>query len=129
MNTAANDYPYLEHRPGSSYRQLFVKGTRIRAEVVYRRTVPIGEDGYFETPEQVAADFNIPAEAVRDAVRYCESNPIEIAFDHRTEDLISEAAGENDPDYRTNPAKHRRRLTPDEYRRIEQQAERELGMR
>src|SRR3989442_1479657 len=47
-----NQYRFLEPRPCSNYRQLFIKGRRIRAEVLYRQTV--GEDP--RTPEQVADD-------------------------------------------------------------------------
>ncbi len=130
MNTTANGaaYPHLERRPGSSYRQLFVKGTRLRAEIVYSPTVP-KEDGEVQTPEEVAADYNLPVEAVYDAIRYCESDPVEIRMDQRRSDLLYEARGANDPDYPTNPAKHRAALPPDTYRRIDEQVEREFGLR
>ena len=65
-----NGYQHLEPRPGSNYRQLFVKGRKLRAEVVYRQTV--GEDP--RTPEDVARDYEIPIEAVREAIHYCEHN-------------------------------------------------------
>ncbi len=63
-------YRFLEPRPGSNYRQLFIKGRRIRAEVIYRQTV--GEDP--RTPEQVADDYEIPLEAVQEAIDYCTHN-------------------------------------------------------
>ena len=59
----ANSYAHLEPRPGSTYRQLFIKGRKIRAEVIYRETV--GREP--RTPEEVAADFDIPVQAVREA--------------------------------------------------------------
>jgi uncharacterized protein (DUF433 family) len=62
-----NSYQHLEPRPGSNYRQWFVKGRRIRAEVLYRQT--IGEDP--RTPEEVAKDYNLPLEAVLEAIDYC----------------------------------------------------------
>ena len=43
-----NGYKYLEPRPHSSLRQLWVKGRNIWAEVLYRETV--GEDP--RTPEE-----------------------------------------------------------------------------
>src|SRR5262245_4457217 len=105
MSTATT-YQYLEPRPCSSYRQLFIKGTRIRAEIVGRAALlPPGHDEY-RTPEQVAADWNLPVEAVEEAVRYCASNPVEIAYDHRREDLIIDAHGINHPDYYKDPKKH-----------------------
>jgi len=65
-----NGYLHLEPRPGSNYRQLFIKGRKIRAEVIYRETV--GEEP--RTPEEVAQDFEIPLEAVREAIHYCKHN-------------------------------------------------------
>ena len=63
-------YRFLEPRPGSNYRQLFLKGKRIRAEVLYRET--IGREP--RTPEQVATDYNVPLEAVLEAIDYCLHN-------------------------------------------------------
>ena len=65
-----NQYRFLEPRPCSNYRQLFIKGRRIRAEVIYRQTV--GEDP--RTPEQVAEDYELPLEAVLEAIDYCLHN-------------------------------------------------------
>src|SRR5262245_34270981 len=64
------EYRFLEPRPCSNYRQLFIKGRRIRAEIIYRQTV--GEDP--RTPEQVAEDYEIPLEAVQEAIDYCLYN-------------------------------------------------------
>lgn len=128
MNTTANGaaYPHLERRPGSVYRQLFVKGRRVRAEVLYRLTVP-KEDGTFFTPEQLAEDFRVPVEAVREAMRYCESDPVDIRFDDRVRELVDARLGFDEPD----PAK-RPHLTPFERitarRDAERQAARELGL-
>jgi hypothetical protein len=36
------------------------------------------------TPEKIAADRNLPVEAVREAIAYCESDPPEIEEDHRS---------------------------------------------
>jgi uncharacterized protein (DUF433 family) len=68
--TESNSYKYLEPRPGSNYKQLFVKGRRIRAEVLYRETVGLEP----RTPEEVAQDFEVPLEAVLEAIHYCEHN-------------------------------------------------------
>lgn len=65
--SVANGYQHLEPRPGSNYRQLFIKGRKIRAEVLYRETVGEGP----RTPEEVASDFNVPLEAVLEAIHYC----------------------------------------------------------
>ena len=64
-STAAR-YMHLEPRPGSNYRQLFLKGRRIRAAVVYEAVH--GPDPY--TPEEFARDYGVPMEAVREALDY-----------------------------------------------------------
>jgi hypothetical protein len=64
------EYKHLQpKRGGSNYRQLFVNG-RIRAEVLYRETV--GQEPL--TSEEVAREYNVPVEAVREAVDYCLKN-------------------------------------------------------
>lgn len=63
-------YRYLEPRPCSNYRQLFTKGRKIRAEILYRQTV--GEEP--RTPEQVAEDYELPLEMVLEAIDYCIHN-------------------------------------------------------
>ena len=32
-------------------------------------------------PEEIASEFNLPVEAVKEAIAYCQSNPSEIAED------------------------------------------------
>jgi uncharacterized protein (DUF433 family) len=59
-------YQYLEARPGTRFRQLFVKGRKYTAERIYRETV--GEDP--RTPEEVARDFDLPLAAVLEAIDY-----------------------------------------------------------
>ena len=53
-------YQHLEYRPGSNYREMFIKGRRIRASVVegtIHGPEPI-------TPEDFARDYQVPPEAV-----------------------------------------------------------------
>ena len=61
---------HLEPRPGSNYRQLFLKGRRIRAAVVDE--VIHGPDP--RTPEEFARDYRLPLEAVREAPEYVAGN-------------------------------------------------------
>jgi len=63
-------YHHLEPRPGSSYRQLFLKGRRIRAAVVHEAVH--GPDPY--TPEEFAREFQVPLEAVREALDYVDQD-------------------------------------------------------
>ena len=68
--TTAASYQHLESRPGSNYSQLFLKGRRIRAAVVYESVH--GPDPY--TPDEFALNFDVPLEAVREALRYAADN-------------------------------------------------------
>jgi hypothetical protein len=54
------------------------------------------------SPEEIARDFNLPVDAVREAISYCESNPPELVDDYAREDALDEAAGINEPGYKTN---------------------------
>jgi uncharacterized protein (DUF433 family) len=94
---SAPTWQHLAPNPCSSYKQLFIKGTRIRAEIIYGATVDGSEP---MTPEEVAEDYGLPLEAVREAVAYCESNPPEVAADQAAERALMEATGANDPDYK-----------------------------
>lgn len=63
-------YEFLESRPRSNYKQLWVKGRHIRAEVLYRYTV--GPEP--ESPELVAKEYDLPVGAVLEAIEYCTRN-------------------------------------------------------
>jgi uncharacterized protein (DUF433 family) len=95
--STSTTWQYLAPNPKSCYKQLFVKGTRIRARVLY---------GLFRsaeeplTPDQIAAEFNLPPEAVKEAIAYCQSDPPEIAQDFEREERLMEASGMNAPDYK-----------------------------
>ncbi len=64
MSTASTKYVHLAPNRKSAYRQLFVKGTRIPARAPY---------GWYAceeplTPAEIAADYNLPLEAVTEAI-------------------------------------------------------------
>src|SRR5438445_277193 len=82
------DYKYLGPKPGSNYRQLFVNG-RIRAEVLYRETVGLEP----LTPEEVATEYGLPVEAVREAVDYCVHNQELLDSERARESARIKAAG------------------------------------
>lgn len=96
MSDTRKQYKYLYHDPCSSYKQLRVKGTHIFARYFYGQT--LGEDA--RTPQQLAVEFELPLEAILEAVEYCESNPSEIAEDFAEEERLMEAHGMNDPNYK-----------------------------
>jgi uncharacterized protein (DUF433 family) len=93
-------WKYLEPRAKSFYRQLFIKGRRIMARTLYG--LYMSEEGPM-TPEEIAAEYDLPLEAVQEAIAYCQSNPPEIEQDFRREEALMEATGMNDPDYKFHP--------------------------
>jgi uncharacterized protein (DUF433 family) len=97
MSETQREWKYLERRPGSSYRQLCIKGKRIWAWTLYCEFMSEKEP---RTPEQLAVDFDVPLEAVQEAIEYCRSDPPELREDHRKDDLRAEATGMNDPAYK-----------------------------
>jgi uncharacterized protein (DUF433 family) len=117
MSTTPPTWKYLAPNPRSSYKELFIKGTRIRASVLYG--IYMCEDDPPLTPEDIAADYSLPVEAVREAIAYCETNPPEIASDFAAAELSMELHGMNHPDYKYNPKKYYRLLTPEERDRID----------
>ena len=108
-------WKHLAPKPGSHYRQLFIKGTRIAARILYGQSLD-GEDGPGRSPEQLAEDFDLPVEAIREAIAYCQSDPPEIREDWEREEALMEATGMNDPNYKYHPSpKH---LSAEDYARI-----------
>ena len=94
MSDTPRQWKYLERRPGSSYQQLCIKRKRIRAWTLYCEFMNEKES---RTPEQLAEDWNVPLEAVREAIEYGQSDPPELREDKRKDDLLREARGMNDP--------------------------------
>jgi uncharacterized protein (DUF433 family) len=95
--TTTSTWKHLAANPKSKYRQLFIKGRRIRARTLYglyrSATEPM-------TPEQIALEYDLPLEAVQEAIAYCQTDPPEIKEDFDREQRIMEATGMNDPDYK-----------------------------
>lgn len=112
MSATATTYEHLAENPNSSYRQLFVKGTNIRARTLYG----LARCDEPSTPEEVAADYGLPVDAVLEAIAYCESNPPELLEDYARDEALAKAVGMNDPDYKHHPSP--RLLAPQEVSRI-----------
>ncbi len=98
MTTPTPPWKYLTRKPKSLYKQLFIKDRWVAARTIYGQYVGEGA----RTAEQLAEDFSVPLEAVREAIAYCESNPPEIAQDYAAEEAMMEASGMNDPNYKYN---------------------------
>jgi uncharacterized protein (DUF433 family) len=113
MSAASTGFAYLAPNPKSAYKQLFVKGTRIRARVLYGWYA--GEEPM--SPEDIAEQFELPVEAVREAIAYCESDPPELREDYAREQALMDAAGMNDPDYKFHAGP--RLLAPQEIARVD----------
>ena len=118
MSSVSTQYKYLERNPKSNYKQLFVKGRKIFARTLYGQYMSEEEP---RTIEQIAADYDLPIEAVKEAIAYCDTDPIEIREDFAHEEAIMEATGMNDPDYKYHPSP--RLLSPEERARIHRDVE------
>ncbi len=105
-------YRYLEPNPRSTYRQLFIKGTAFTARQIFGQHV--NEEP--RTVEQLAADYDLPVEAVEEAIAYCRTNPAEIELDYRYDEAIAQAAGMNEPGYKLHGKP--RPIAPQERMRI-----------
>jgi uncharacterized protein (DUF433 family) len=114
MSKPTTEYRYLAPKPGSSYKQLFIKGRRISARALYgdfmRTEDPV-------TIEQIATDYQLPIEAVREAIEYCQSDPPELRRDIARDNAIMEASGMNEPDYKLHGRS--RPLTPEQWADID----------
>ena len=89
------EYRHLEARPRSNYRQLWVKGRHIRAEVLYRLTV--GPEP--RTPKEVAEDYDLPVEAVIEAVDYSVHNKALLDAERAREEARIRELGLDKPPY------------------------------
>ena len=115
MSPTPNDYVYLARKPGSCYKQLFIKDRWIAARTLYGRYMSEEEP---QTPEEIAADYGLPLEAIKEAIAYCQSDPPEIRQDYEAEEALAEATGMNDPNYKYHPSP--KRLSPEETHRLNQ---------
>ncbi len=99
MKTPTAQWAHLAPNPKSAYKQLFVKGTRVRARVIYG-LYAMEEDPL--TPEQIAEEFGLPLDAIQEAIAYCQSNPPELLEDYAREEALMDASGMNDPNYKNH---------------------------
>jgi uncharacterized protein (DUF433 family) len=90
-------WKYLAPNPKSAYKQLFIQGRRIRARTLYGMYMSNEEP---MTPEEIAREYDLPVEAVREAIAYCQTDPPEIKEDFEREERKMQATGMNDPDYK-----------------------------
>jgi hypothetical protein len=91
-----NEYKHLKPKRGSRYKQLFFG--RIRAEVLYRETV--GTEPL--TPAEVARGYNVPVEAVLEAIDYCTKNKDLLDAERAREEASIKSAGRDKWPYAPN---------------------------
>jgi hypothetical protein len=96
MSASANNWKYLARRPKSAYKQLFIKGTKFTARQLYGQHVNEEEP---RTAEELALDYNVPLEAVKEAIVYCQTDPPEIREDWEREEDSFWARARTDPDF------------------------------
>ncbi len=89
----ATQYEHLELRPGSNYRQMFLKGRRICAAVVDE--IINGPDPY--KSEEFARDFHVALEAVHEALDYVARNRLLIEQERDEEAADVRARGLDRP--------------------------------
>jgi len=100
MASPTIQYKYLERDPKSSYKQLSIRGRRIRARTLYGMFMSSEEP---RTVKEIAEDYHLPIEAVEEAIAYCKSNPPEIEEDFRRTELRMKLSGTDKPNYRGKP--------------------------
>ncbi len=76
-------WKHLAPKPKSNYKQLFIKGRKIAARDLYGHFMS-DEDPW--TPEFIAEQYDLPLEAVHEAIAYCQSDPPEIHADWEMEE-------------------------------------------
>jgi uncharacterized protein (DUF433 family) len=108
-------WKHLERDPLSSYFQLSIKGRRIKARTLYSLFVSQEEP---HTVEEIAGIYDLPMEAVREAVEYCQSKPPELDLDFQIEQALMTAHGMNHPAYKFDPKGRYRVLSPLERGRV-----------
>lgn len=84
----AGAWRYLIEREHPWQRQMSIKGRRLLASTLWRDLIANGQ-----TLAEAAAEWDLPVEAVEEAVRWCEANRALIALEAQEERLRIEAAG------------------------------------
>lgn len=71
-----DEWQFLGSRPHEWRKQLYIKGSRLPAAVVWD-DMTVNE----RTVEEAADDWDLPIEAVQEAIRYCEINKALLKFE------------------------------------------------
>jgi uncharacterized protein (DUF433 family) len=93
---STNNWKYLAPKPGSSTKQLFIKGRKVAARTLYGDYM---NEESPQSPEQIAEDWNVPIEAVFEAISYCQTDPPEIRADIANAEALERELILNNPNY------------------------------
>ncbi len=67
--SSQTEWQYLEQRPDSWRKQLYLKGKRIKASVIYSDII-VNE----MTLEEAADNWDLPLAAIEEIIKYCQSH-------------------------------------------------------
>lgn len=98
MSTVNTQWQHLSPNPKSAYHQLFIKGCRIRAWLIY--CDHMAQD---LTAEEIAQDRDLPLEVVQECIAYGATNPPEVRGDIIREEESMRAMGMFEPGYKLDP--------------------------
>jgi hypothetical protein len=84
---AAVPHKYLARKPGSVNRQLYVRDRWVAARTLYGAL--FGDEA--RIPEEIAVDYDLPLEAVQEAIAWCETDPQELHDDFEAEEALDRA--------------------------------------
>ena len=62
-------WQYIEERPQSWRKQLYLKGRKLLAQTVWSDMLVNGD-----TPEEAADNWDLPLAAIEEAIHYCETH-------------------------------------------------------
>jgi uncharacterized protein (DUF433 family) len=87
-NTSKTQWQYLEQRPDSWRQQLYIKGRKLTAFTVWSDMIVNNE-----TPTDAAINWELPSEAIREAIEYCETHQELLTFEAEEERRYLEERG------------------------------------
>lgn len=68
-DTSKTQWQYLEPRPHSWRKQLYIRGKRIKASVIYFDMIINNE-----TPVEASENWDLPLAAIEEVIEYCQSH-------------------------------------------------------
>ena len=88
MNVSKIQWKYLESRPKSWRKQLYLKGKKLRANTVWSDMLVNGD-----SIEETADNWDLPKEAIEEVIRYCETHSELLRAEAESERLYLEKRG------------------------------------